>query len=67
MKHCLYLYGLDNQISQLVLDGGKLDRYLFARHVPLEGAEIYSAKKQIEREILLKTSFGHDAAKSGKL
>lgn len=47
---------IDNQISQLVADGAKLDRYLFGRHVPLEPAEIYSAKKEIERDTLSKIS-----------
>lgn len=58
---------VDNQISQLVDDGAKLDRYLFSRHVPLEPTEIYSAKKQIERDILSKKSTVDGTSNLGKL
>lgn len=61
------IYFIDNQIPQLVNDGAKLDRYLFARHVPLEQTEIYSIKKQIERDILSKKSEGDSISKLGEL
>lgn len=57
----------DHQISQLVDDGSKLDRYLFGRHVPLEPQEIYSAKKLIERDILGRKSKIDDFTQPGKL
>lgn len=60
--HCFHLPDflivcliLDNQIPQLLEDGAKLDRYLFARHIPLEQKDVYVAKKEIEKDILNKT------------
>lgn len=60
--HCFHLpdflivcHILDNQIPQLLEDGAKLDRYLFARHIPLEQKDVYVAKKEIEKDILNKT------------
>ncbi|XP_031627853.1 methyltransferase-like protein 17, mitochondrial [Contarinia nasturtii] len=41
-----------SQIPQLVDEGEKLDRHLFARRIPLEQKEIYTQKKSIEKEIL---------------
>lgn len=58
---------IDNQIRQLVNDGAKLDRYLLGRHVPLEQTEIYSIKRQIERDILSKKSEDDSISKLGKL
>lgn len=57
---------LENQIAQLVDDGAKLDRYLLGRHVPLEPTEIYSVKKQIERDIIARTSKDSGFLNSGK-
>lgn len=50
---------LDKQIPQLVQDGAKLDRYLFARHIPLEDKDIFSKKKEIEKSVLLKAGVRH--------
>lgn len=43
---------LDKQISKFIEDGGKFDRYLYARHLPLEQKDVYTAKKKIESDIL---------------
>lgn len=58
---------IDNQIPQLVDDGAKLDRYLFGRHVPLEQTEIFSIKKQIERDIISKNSDIDNISKLGDM
>lgn len=59
------MHFIDNQIPRLVDDGAKLDRYLFSRHVPLEQTEIFSIKRQIERDLILKNS-GIDISTLGK-
>lgn len=55
--YCIFTFKnsfqLDNQVAQLMEDGSKIDRYLFARHVPLEQKEKYLIKKQIENELML--------------
>lgn len=40
-------------------DGAQLDRYLFARHVPLEEKEIFVKKKEIEKNILSRAGVRH--------
>lgn len=37
----------------------KLDRYLFARKIPLEQKEVYLAKKDIEKDILQREGVRH--------
>lgn len=56
----------DKQIPQLVEDGAKLDRYLFARHVPLEEKDIFYKKKEIEKGVLLKAGVRHVSELSKK-
>lgn len=46
-------------IPQYYHFGDKLDRYLFARHIPLENKEIYTKKKMIEKEILENVGVKH--------
>lgn len=43
---------LEKQVSQLLEEGQRLDRYLFARKVPLEQKETYIIKKKIEDDLL---------------
>lgn len=50
---------LDNQIPQFLIDGNALDRYLFARHIPLEKKEEITAKKDIQRDILRQAGVRH--------
>lgn len=50
---------LDNKIPQLLIDGNTLDRYLFARHIPLEKREEITAKKDIQRDILREAGVRH--------
>lgn len=64
IPYCFHF--VDNQISQLVDDGAKLDRYLFGRHVPLEQTEMFSIKKQIERDIISKNTEIDRISKLGK-
>lgn len=40
-------------------DGAQLDRYLFARHVPLEEKETFVKKKEIEKNILSRAGVRH--------
>lgn len=42
----------DNQVSQLVEEGQRLDRYIYARQIPLEQKEMYLAKKEIQNDLL---------------
>lgn len=60
------MHFIDNQIPQLVNDGAKLDRYLFSRHVPLEQTEIFSIKRQIERDMILRNSGMDNISALGK-
>lgn len=61
------VYFTDNELPNFVNDGAKLDRYLFGRHIPLEPTEVFSAKKQIERDILSKKSEVDGILNSGEL
>lgn len=49
----------DNQVSKLIEEGVKLDRYLYARQIPQEQKDVYLAKKDIEKDILRREGVRH--------
>lgn len=46
---------IDKRVSQLVVDGKRLDHYVHSRHIPMEAKDAFSAKKQIEKNVLNET------------
>lgn len=49
----------DTRIPQIIENGAILDRYLFGRHIPLEQKDVYTAKKDIQKEILRNAGVRH--------
>lgn len=47
----VFAFRADKKIAEYIDEGGKLDNYLFSRHVNLEQKEVYAERNRIKKQL----------------